>query len=115
MATWPTSLPQEALAQGLQEAGQGAVIRSTVDVGPAKTRPRYTKEMTNVTIPLTLTRDQKDTLEAFYKTTLALGALSFTWVFPSTGATVEFRFLSRPGYAPAGIKWRTALALEVML
>ena len=115
MAAWPSSLPQSALQQEFTESAEEVTIRSTVDVGPAKLRPRYTAEVALFQLALVLTTAQVATLDAFYQATLVFGSEAFDWTHPRTLAAVSMRFRSRPSYVPlGGGYWRTVLALEVM-
>ena len=50
MAVWPAGLPQVALAEGYEERADSVLVRSSVDVGPAKVRPRYTSEVKRYTV-----------------------------------------------------------------
>lgn len=115
MATWPAGLPQRPLLQGASEQGQGTVVRTDMDVGPAKLRRRYTAEITRFDIALILTTAQVATLETFYDSTVNGGVDPFDWSHPRTLAAAEFRFVSRPAYQPLGADyWRTAFVLEVL-
>lgn len=114
MAAWPSSLPQRPLLEGAAEQGQGTVVRTDMDVGPAKLRRRYTAEVTRFDVSLILTTAQVATLETFYDTTLQ-GVDPFDWTHPRTLAAASLRFITRPGYQPIGAGyWRTAFALEVL-
>ncbi|QLH37711.1 MAG: hypothetical protein HWD60_00095 [Defluviicoccus sp.] len=41
-AVWPSSLPQKPLVDGFSETAPNLVVRSPMDVGPAKVRRRAT-------------------------------------------------------------------------
>jgi hypothetical protein len=114
MAVWPTSLPQQVLAADFTESADANLVRSDVDVGPAKLRRRYTAEIKVFQIGLVLTADQVATLETFYDSTL--GAVDpFDWTHPRTLAAASLRFRSRPEYrALAGGWWRASFALELL-
>jgi hypothetical protein len=113
MATWPASLPQVVPADEFEESAEDNRIRTDVDAGPAKVRPRYSAEVVRVRFDLRLTLTQVGTLETFYKTTLGYGADAFDWTDPRTGAACEFRFINRPAYRNiGGARWRTGIELE---
>lgn len=114
MATWPTGLPQRPLADGFAESPQSNVVRSDMDVGPAKMRRRYTAEVRVYSMGLLLTTAQVVTLETFYYTTL--GCVDpFDWIDHRTNAAASYRFRSPPSYSVAGPGyWRTTLDLEVL-
>ncbi len=56
------------------------------------------------------------TLDDFYASTLAGGALQFDWVHPRTSAALAYRFVEPPAYAPVarGRLWTATLKLEVL-
>jgi len=113
MATWPAGLPQTPLADGFGEAAVSSVVRTEMDVGPAKMRRRYTAEVRVYGMGLLLTTAQVATLETFYRTTLAQ-VDPFDWVDFRTGAACAYRFRTAPSYTEAGAPdyWRTTLDLE---
>lgn len=115
MASWPTSLPQIALGDDFQEVAEPAVVRSTVDVGPAKLRARYTAEVVRFQFSMIMTRTQVAALDAFYTATVNFGADAFDWIHQRTGAAASLRFTARPSYSHVGgVYWRASLAFEVM-
>jgi hypothetical protein len=65
MATWPASLPQVVPADEFEESAEDNRIRTDVDAGPAKVRPRYSAEVVRVRFDLRLTLTQVGTLETF--------------------------------------------------
>jgi hypothetical protein len=122
MATWPASLPQTLLVEGLTRTRQPGRIRSDMDTGPAKQRNRFTATAKYFeSAQLNLTGAQLTTFETFYVTTLGNGAASFTWIDPITDASATLRFkgepeasLLRPDATPDNRLYRVALPLEVM-
>lgn len=115
MATWPSTLPQRATRDGFQESADGVVLRSTVDVGPAKLRPRYTAEVKVFACALVLDSTQVATLETFYETTTVFGTGPFDWVHPRTEAAASLRFRNRPTYSALGAgRFRASFALELL-
>ena len=89
---WPASLPSTPLLQGLSYTPQTQVVRTPMDIGPPKLRRRTSAEVTPFSARLVLTGAQLATLRTFFFTTLAGGALTFTWLEPTTGASVTMQF-----------------------
>lgn len=118
MVDWPTGLPAEGLS-GIGDQGTGAKIRSAVDQGPPIQRKRYTKNLRNVDIPITLTEAERAIFEEWYAVDLDLGVLSFNWKDPHGGATKSFRFRSNdaPKWTGSGggsvKRWTATLELEI--
>lgn len=114
--TWPASLPQEPLVEGFIEQAPNTLIRSQMEAGPAKVRRRFTSGPRNFDCQLYLSPAQVETLDGFYVSTLAGGALSFDWKHPRTQAAVTFRFIEPPSYKPVkrGAAWQASLRLEVL-
>ena len=114
MAAWPATLPQSPLVEGYSEETPDLVVRTSMDEGPAKIRRRFTANVRNITHNYLLTQAQVATLDTFFVTTLAGGALTFTFINPRTAATDTYRFRSQPTYVPvSGSLWRTRLDLEI--
>ena len=110
---WPVSLPQVPLRQGFGESAQSPVIRTQMDVGPAKLRARYTAEVTLYNFRFLLTDAQVVTLETFYKTTLTFGSLRFHWTDHRLSTTIKYRFMTRPAYTQLRPDlWQTSFQLE---
>tara|TARA_E500000318_G_scaffold57385_1_gene53276 strand:- start:1357 stop:1707 length:351 start_codon:yes stop_codon:yes gene_type:complete len=103
MATWPATLPQYVLIDGFRQTQQPNKLRSTVDVGEAKMRPRSTRKIKRFQCSILISNDtQYDTLENFYDATLSQGTLTFDWVNPITQDAATFRFVGEVEYSPAG-------------
>lgn len=109
MATWPTSIP--ITRENFREAPPDRVIRSDMDVGPAKVRRRSTVAVRPVSISLFLTDEQLDTFDEFY---LENDAISFTFIHPRTGATESARFTSVPDYVLDETMYRVTVNLEIL-
>lgn len=74
---WPKSLPDRFLVRGYSENEGENVLRSEMDVGPAKTRLRATVAPVRVSASLVLTRDQFKTWQYFYREVLRYGTTPF--------------------------------------
>lgn len=119
MPTWPPSLPQGFFLRATDQR-QDAVARTPMDSGPATTRNRFTAVSRELSVPIVLTGAQRQTLDAFFETDLANGALSFDWKDPVTDAAKTFRFRAPPRFslgapgAPDERLWSGTLELEIL-
>ena len=115
MASWPTTLPIYPKLRGYSESSETNVIRSPVDIGPAKLRSRYTTSVKIFSTSFLLTAAQFATFETFYETTIDYGALSFDWFHPRTRAAATCRIKTVPTYTPQGRDfWVVAFELEII-
>lgn len=110
--TWPLTLTRTPRVADLQEDAPEIVIRSEVDVGPAKIRRRFTGDRRRFTIGLDLRRSEVETFDVWFREQTFGGALSFAWKHPRKGTAADFRFLSTPTYRPKsprgdGSEWWT--------
>lgn len=97
MAVWPGTLPQNVSWQGYARRIVDSRVRTQMDAGPAKMRPRYRAAIIEHDTPIQyFTKAQWVLLETFYSTTLLNGTMPFDWLDPVTGATVSFRFKTPP-------------------
>lgn len=111
--TWPATL-QTAPGADAQRTRNPNVIRTPMDVGPAKMRRRSSNSPINLSFSMLVTTAQRAELETFYVTTLK-EVLPFDWNdFFVTGYPVAtFRFLVAPDYENvSGELWRTQIKLE---
>lgn len=122
MTDWPSTLPQFKLL-GMTDQRGPAKIRSSVDVGPAIVRRRYTAATRNVDIPMTFSNAERVIFDTFYITDLEEGTISFVWTDPVTGDEVSFRFREDTGPAFTAVvgsdqaslqRWDVTLALEIL-
>lgn len=122
MSAWPGDLPQEQFI-GTSVQRETGMIRTNMDVGPAKTRRRFTACVIRVQCPLVLTNSQKSVFNAFYRDTLQEGTLPFDWSDPLADSLVSYRFVSAPqfrlvrGDSNSDIStrlWQTTLVLEIL-
>ncbi len=118
--TWPLILPAPLAAGTATAKPTEDIIATKMDAGPVKVRRRYTPAGPApgpFSLDLMLDQAGVATLEAFYSITLNAVGL-FDWTDFTTGQTVTFGFLARPGYrhvsgtAGAGIRWAATLQLE---
>ena len=114
-ATWPSTLPDKALARGYSESPPSVTLRTSMDAGPAKVRRRFTGGTRPVSVSQILTGDQVEILDTFFMGDLGGGSLAFEWKNPRTGSTVEFRFKNPPRYGePNGDNWPVSYELEIL-
>ncbi|MFQ5776362.1 MAG: hypothetical protein ACE5GS_17725 [Kiloniellaceae bacterium] len=114
MVAWPASLPQDKLLAAVQETAPDLVVRTQMDAGPAKVRRRFTAGVRPFEMELDLTLSEVQTLDDFFVTTLAGGALAFDWQHPRTGATLSFRFVAPPSYVQNKGAWSVSLRIEAL-
>lgn len=117
MATWPADLPQRAMARGFQEKQPDLVVRTQMDVGPAKARRRATDGVTTFQMTLPpLTYAQAQSLVSFWKGACAGGALWFDWLHPRLETGARFRFVKPPvlTHIPGAALWDVSLELEML-
>ena len=96
--TWPSSIiePEYPLA----ETPEDVVIRSTMEDGTIKTRPRFTRNrMTYELSWSSMPEDQKQALETFLRITTKNGSKIFNWTHPSSGKQIEVRFSEMPKFS----------------
>ena len=110
--TWPSSIvaPEFPLA----ETPENAVIRSTMEDGTQKTRPRFTRN--RMTYELTwssMPENQKQALETFLRSETKNGSKIFNWIHPSSGKTIEVRFAEMPKFTLKLEKhWQVSVKLQ---
>ena len=111
--TWPVGLQQKLDSEAFEKRFGNTLIRSDMDVGPAKVRSRYTDAVDEYNCSILLDYDEHTTLNTFYKTTLNNGALPFDFNDPFTGAPASFRFKEPPSIrALGGRTFRVAMQWE---
>lgn len=95
MRVWPDFMPEPSFGDISVGAPHGAVIRTQMDSGPAKQRPRFTAAPRNVGLVFAgLSGVNVAAFEAFYEVTLSMGALDFEMPHPISDVTRRFRFIS---------------------
>jgi hypothetical protein len=115
MVDWPASLPELPLSGKYTEMPPNLVIRTGMDVGPAKVRRRFTAGVRDIKVAFFLTADQVEILDDFFLVDLLGGSLSFTWVNPRTNSTASLRFKKPPNYSHfANIWYDVDFELEIL-
>jgi hypothetical protein len=93
---WPLSLQQLLEEASFNYSKGDTVIRSEMEVGPAKVRRRFTKSIDRINGQITINQrdlNQFNTLENFFDTTLNGGTKPFYFDHPITGVPSIFRFV----------------------
>lgn len=118
MTVWPVGLTSATIEQsGYKEGMLGdPTVRSPMDNGPPKSRPRYSAVVKTFEGQISLLSSADvDTLFTFYDTTLAFGSLPFDWIHPRTGAAVTFKFQERPAITGTqGVKFVVSIKLMIL-
>ena len=116
MASWPSPpFPQVLLVQGFAQREQTATIRSPMGYGPAKVRRRTTAAIDPVNGSLVLVGADKDTLIAFYDTTLLGGTQPFDYQDFLNGGPASYRFTSPIQWSPRGPDlWLAVMNFEIL-
>ncbi len=102
MDTWPGGLQQLLGTDSFQLKLGNTLVRSEVDIGPAKVRARFTDAVDVYGCSIMLDYADYGTFTTFYKTTLANGSLPFLFDDPFTGLPATFRFADTPQITPIG-------------
>src|SRR5262245_1456135 len=112
-ASWPLSLPTGFLAGTDKQTGEDNLLRSQMDIGPAKVRRRTTAGAGSLEGTLYLDQSQFDTFMQFWRQTTRSGALAFTFY-----GTVLLRFRQAPTWVnermASGMHYRVTINLEVL-
>lgn len=121
-ALWPSSLPVAPELSGYAEGMGKQVLRTEMDIGPAKLRRRSTAAPRPYNMPITLTAAQLDTLTGFWQDDCQGGALAFVLRHPRKPLeTILCRFTEEPSWnaiaandAEGGKMYRLTLQLEIL-
>ena len=111
---WPGTLPQTLEEASYSEGLADELLRSKVDVGPAKVRRRFTAGVERLKGTITVDATGWATLRTFFYSNLAAGALPMTYTHPSTGASVQARFVTPPTITPRSPYMVATLDLEIL-
>lgn len=102
MDSWPVELQQRLNSTGFELQFGSSLIRSSMDIGPAKVRSQFTDAIDIYKCQILLDHADFDALRTFYKTTLNNGAIRFLFNDPFTETATEFRFVEPPNIKPLG-------------
>ena len=114
---WPATLPQNPYARdGATYTPPDNQLRSNTEIGPPKTRRKFTAVYDRFTFTLELTRTELATLNSFVNVTLQ-EVRKFQWIDFRTGAICKYRFVKRPTVmylVGDGFLWEVQIELERM-
>lgn len=118
MATWPASLPQNLMVEGLRVTQQKNAVRQEMAAGPVFQRRRFSAVSTTVEGAMLLDTTQYDTFWDFYNNTLGGGVTEFDWKHPITGDSVTMQFnvdqVPNAQNVRSGELVRLTLSLEIL-
>lgn len=113
MAQWPEKFCP--LSGTYRESPANNLIRSSMDIGPAKVRRRTTANTKPVSFNIFVKNENMAEFETFFNDTLASGALEFDFKHPRTEQNVKARFMDIPNYSDrSGVGYNISIALEIM-
>lgn len=114
MPAWPGTLPAKPLEGSYSDQRVPNVVEFGTDVGPTLRRRRQTATGNDLTGTMHLTQAQKTTLDSFFKTDCADGALAFTMTDWELGTTATFTWNAVPAFSriPQGIYYIVSLSLR---
>jgi hypothetical protein len=112
-ASWPAGLPGGFLEGTDKQTGEDNLLRSAMDVGPAKVRRRTTAGAGILEGTLMLDQGQFDLFLQFWRTTTRAGALAFSFY-----GVALFRFRQAPSWTTVrtalGPHYQVTMNLEVL-
>lgn len=88
-AIWPLVLPQAPQRSSWKNKIPNNQLRSDMDAGTAKVRPKGGDNQFDVDVTYVLKKEQMLQLRTFVKDTLRYGALCFDWLEPIEGKMVR--------------------------
>lgn len=113
--TWPGALPQYVERAGYIEGQPDLVLRTPLEVGPAKVRRRFTTAPRPFKLAVQLDGAQVQTFEDFARLTIRGGEDAFDWVHPRTRQAATFRFRKPFHLTPiGGPLWLATLELWML-
>lgn len=84
----------------LKETFEDNLIKSSMENGVVKTRPRFTKARRSFELEWSsLDSDSKELLEQFFLSKTKCGSLPFKWMHPHTEKTYNVRFDGPPTFS----------------
>lgn len=98
----------------LLETLEDAVLRSDMEDGTVKTRPKFTRNRKTFEVKWEhMQDDEKQTFEDFYKTTLKNGSLPFNWTHPKTSVTYVVIFSEVPSMSLTLLEyWAVSMKIQ---
>jgi hypothetical protein len=113
MASWPETLPSFE-QDGFTYIPEDNIIRTSVDQGPVKTRPKSTAVSTLMTGNMIMKRTEYATLVSFYTTTTVFGSIEFDFEDPVDNVTKSVKFAAPPEITATSAEWFTvSIRMEI--
>lgn len=109
MTTWPSTL--KILKDNFSESPPDRVIRSSMEIGPAKIRRRSSSAIRPVQFKMMLNDTQLTAFETFYE---ANDALSFDFTHPRTSVVWKARFVEVPSVSVKETLYSVFVKLELL-
>lgn len=114
---WPESLPQYPLLEGYTEEPFDNRLVTNVDAGLDKRRRRFVARPIEVSESYVMNAEQYNTFEAWYRTTIQDGSLTFIKPYPydpTMTQSREYRFVGQPSVSTNGLLRMVSFNLEIM-
>lgn len=98
----------------LGETLEDAVIRSNMEDGTVKTRPKFTRNRKTYDVSWGhMTETEKATFQDFFENTLKNGALSFNWTHPSSGKQLTVIMTEPPSFSLSLLHyWKVSMKVQ---
>ena len=80
---WPSTLPRNVLRDSFSYNPQSGLIRTNMDAGYAKVRKRFTAVTSEMNVSFSMTFDQLETFETFFKSAAGLWYGARKMYFPN--------------------------------
>lgn len=100
--SWPATLQDKLNQESFSVELGDTVLRSDMDIGPAKVRRRTTRPIDVYTCSINLYQTDYSTFMTFFNTYINGGVTPFEFVDPFSGNLTEFRFVGTPTVSPLG-------------
>ena len=94
--SWPAELPITLKIAGLKGQYKDPVLRTDMDMGPQKTRLRFTHTPKIYSGTVIVHESKRQVLDYFYRIVCRFGALRFNFKNPQSLEVREFRFTAPP-------------------
>ncbi len=109
--SWPPDLPQKFLIEGYSETPSENVLRSNMDVGPAKVRRRSTTAPVQMSGSMLMTIDQLKRFRQFYRSESFDGTVPFLFA-DITGTIRTVTIVQPPAESTVGNRVSVSLVFE---
>lgn len=117
MPAWPLPNKRPLLAGYAEQGPAGNLVRTQMDVGPAKVRRRGSVGVREIAVGFVLTPNNVATFVDWFQNDIGSGAEAFDFVDVRTEATLLCRFKGEPAYSLSPIStdlWSMEATLEIL-